>query len=83
MRSWWTRFWCEKYWTLSSRPNWSSTARTVSVAAVIDGFRKEDPAGTPVAVIVSELGLPTQKPLGVVVRDDLAYLLEQLPAAGA
>ncbi|MGW4579044.1 hypothetical protein ACWELP_10140 [Rhodococcus aetherivorans] len=55
----------------------------MSVAAVIDGFRKEDPAGTPVAVIVSELGLPTQKPLGVVVRDDLAYLLEQLPAAGA
>lgn len=57
-------------------------ARTVSVAAVIDGFRKEDPAGTLVAVIVSELGLPTQKPLGVVVRDDLAYLLAQLPAVG-
>ncbi|WP_237713810.1 hypothetical protein [Rhodococcus sp. P14] len=54
----------------------------MSVAAVIDGFRKENPAGTLVAVIVSELGLPTQKPLGVVVRDDLAYLLAQLPAVG-
>ncbi|MDH6291901.1 CBS domain-containing protein [Rhodococcus opacus] len=55
-------------------------ARTVSVAVVIDKFRKEDGAASLVAVIVSERGLPTQKPLGVVVRDDLAYLLERLPA---
>ncbi|MFF3182073.1 CBS domain-containing protein [Rhodococcus pyridinivorans] len=57
-------------------------ARTVSVAAVIDQFRKEDPTGTLVAVIVSEQGRPTQKPLGVVVRDDLAGLLALLPEAG-
>ncbi|MGW5322537.1 CBS domain-containing protein [Rhodococcus pyridinivorans] len=57
-------------------------ARTVSVAAVIEMFRKEDRAGPLVAVIVSERGLPTQKPLGVVVRDDLSCLLERLPAEG-
>ncbi|AYA23167.1 CBS domain-containing protein [Rhodococcus rhodochrous] len=56
-------------------------AKTVTVAAVIDDFREND-SGALVAVIVSEQGLRTQKPLGVVVRDDISFLLEQLPAVG-
>ncbi|AXY49388.1 hypothetical protein [Rhodococcus ruber] len=54
-------------------------ARTVTVAAIIDEFRKGDDADSLVAVIVTEHGRRTQTPLGVVVRDDLASLLGRLP----
>ncbi|WP_255029352.1 hypothetical protein [Rhodococcus sp. GA1] len=51
----------------------------MTVAAIIDEFRKGDDADSLVAVIVTEHGRRTQTPLGVVVRDDLASLLGRLP----
>ncbi len=54
-------------------------ARTVTVASIIDEFRRGVDANSLVAVIVTENGQPTQSALGVVVRDDLAYLLGRLP----
>lgn len=51
-------------------------ARRTSVASVIETLMRPNP---PVAVIVTESGGTAEKPLGVFVSTDLAYLLRTLP----